>query len=40
MEKMKRCWYCKSVKFFFPCTETTGTHVNISGAGVTKYAKK
>ena len=29
----------KSVKIFFPAQETTGTHVNISGAGVTKYAK-
>lgn len=29
----------KSVKIFFPAQKTTGTHVNISGAGVTKYAK-
>ncbi len=29
----------KSVKIFFPAQETTGTHINISGAGVTKYAK-
>ena len=29
----------KSVKIFFPAQETTGTHINISGAGVTKFAK-
>lgn len=29
----------KSVKIFFPAQETTGTHMNISGAGVTKFAK-
>jgi iron(III) transport system substrate-binding protein len=29
----------KSVKIFFPAQETTGTHVNISGAGVTNFAK-
>ncbi len=28
----------KAMKIFFPNTETTGTHVNISGAGVCKYA--
>lgn len=29
----------KSVKVFFPSQKTEGTHINISGAGVTKYAK-
>jgi iron(III) transport system substrate-binding protein len=29
----------KSVKLFFPAQETTGTHMNISGAGVTNFAK-
>ncbi|MCY6482892.1 Fe(3+) ABC transporter substrate-binding protein [Clostridium aestuarii] len=29
----------KSVKVFFPNQQTTGTHVNISGAGLTKDAK-
>ncbi|BCG60415.1 Fe(3+) ABC transporter substrate-binding protein [Paenibacillus sp. URB8-2] len=29
----------KSIGVFFPNQETTGTHVNISGAGVTKYSK-
>lgn len=29
----------QSVGVFFPNQETTGTHVNVSGAGVTKYAK-
>lgn len=29
----------KKVAVFFPNQETTGTHVNISGAGVVKYAK-
>ena len=29
----------KSVKLFFPAQDTTGTHINISGAGVTTYAK-
>ena len=29
----------KSVKIFFPAQETTGTHMNISGAGVTNFAK-
>lgn len=28
----------KSVKIFFPAQETTGTHMNISGAGVTNFA--
>jgi iron(III) transport system substrate-binding protein len=28
-----------SVKIFFPAQKTTGTHMNISGAGVTNYAK-
>ncbi|MCY6369312.1 Fe(3+) ABC transporter substrate-binding protein [Clostridium ganghwense] len=28
-----------SVKVFFPNQDTTGTHVNISGAGLTKHAK-
>ena len=27
------------MKIFFPAQETTGTHMNISGAGVTKFAK-
>jgi iron(III) transport system substrate-binding protein len=29
----------KKVGVFFPNQQTTGTHVNISGAGLTKYAK-
>lgn len=29
----------KSVKIFFPDQKGNGTHINISGAGVTKYAK-
>ncbi|MFD1776065.1 Fe(3+) ABC transporter substrate-binding protein [Paenibacillus rhizophilus] len=29
----------QSIGVFFPNQETTGTHVNISGAGVTKYSK-
>lgn len=29
----------KSVKLFFPAQKTTGTHINISGAGVTNFAK-
>ena len=29
----------KSLKIFFPAQQTTGTHINISGAGVTYYAK-
>jgi iron(III) transport system substrate-binding protein len=29
----------KSVKIFFPDQKGYGTHINISGAGVTKYAK-
>lgn len=29
----------KSVKLFFPSQNSEGTHINISGAGVTKYAK-
>lgn len=29
----------KSIGVFFPNQDTTGTHVNISGAGVTKHAK-
>lgn len=29
----------KSVKIFFPAQETTGTHMNISGAGVVNFAK-
>lgn len=29
----------KSLKIFFPAQDTTGTHINISGAGVTAYAK-
>ncbi len=28
----------KEVKVFFPCTKTTGTHINISGAGITKFS--
>jgi len=28
----------KSVKLFFPAQKTTGTHMNISGAGVTNFA--
>jgi len=29
----------KKVKVFFPNQETTGTHINVSGIGMTKYAK-
>lgn len=29
----------ETLKIFFPNQETTGTHVNLSAAGVTKYAK-
>ena len=29
----------QSLKIFFPAQNTTGTHMNITGAGVTKYAK-
>lgn len=29
----------KSLDIFFPAQETTGTHMNISGAGVTNFAK-
>lgn len=29
----------KKVALFFPNQQTTGTHINISGAGLTKYAK-
>jgi len=29
----------QTIRIFFPNQETTGTHVNVSGAGVTKYAK-
>ena len=29
----------KSLKIFFPAQQTTGTHMNISGAGVTYYSK-
>ena len=29
----------KSVKIFFPAQKAEGAHINISGAGVTKYAK-
>jgi iron(III) transport system substrate-binding protein len=29
----------QTVRIFFPNQETTGTHVNVSGAGVTKHAK-
>ncbi|SHK41391.1 Fe(3+) ABC transporter substrate-binding protein [Tepidibacter formicigenes] len=29
----------KQVGVFFPNQDTTGTHINVSGAGVTKYAK-
>ncbi len=29
----------KSVKVFFPNQETTGTHINVSGIGMTKHAK-
>ena len=39
MVKTKRFRNCKSVKIFFLLKETTGTHINISGAGVTKFAK-
>lgn len=29
----------QTIRIFFPNQDTTGTHVNVSGAGVTKYAK-
>ncbi|WP_410514253.1 Fe(3+) ABC transporter substrate-binding protein [Paenibacillus sp. BR2-3] len=29
----------QSIGVFFPNQETTGTHINVSGAGVTKYSK-
>ena len=38
-EDKKDIEIAKSVKIFFPAQETTGTHMNISGAGVTKFAK-
>jgi len=30
----------ETLSIFFPNQETTGTHINVSGAGVTKYSKK
>jgi iron(III) transport system substrate-binding protein len=38
-EDKKDVEIAKSLKIFFPAQNTTGTHMNISGAGVTKYAK-
>lgn len=38
-EDKKDVEIAKSLKIFFPAQNTTGTHINISGAGVTKYAK-
>ncbi|MDD2894690.1 MAG: Fe(3+) ABC transporter substrate-binding protein [Aliarcobacter sp.] len=38
-EDKKDVEIAKSLKIFFPAQNTTGTHVNISGAGVTYYAK-
>lgn len=38
-EDKKDAQIAKSLKIFFPAQETTGTHMNISGAGVTQYSK-
>ena len=38
-EDKKDVEIAKSLKIFFPAQETTGTHMNISGAGVTHYSK-
>ncbi len=38
-EDKKDIEIAKSLKIFFPAQDTTGTHINISGAGVTAYAK-
>ena len=38
-EDKKDAQIAKSLKIFFPAQETTGTHINISGAGVTAYSK-
>ena len=38
-EDKKDLEIAKSLKIFFPAQKTTGTHMNISGAGVTQYAK-
>ena len=38
-EDQKDVDIAKSVKIFFPAQNTTGTHVNVSGGGITKYAK-
>ena len=38
-EDKKDVEIAKSLKIFFPAQNTTGTHINISGGGVTKYAK-
>jgi iron(III) transport system substrate-binding protein len=38
-EDKKDVEIAKSLKIFFPAQNTTGTHMNISGAGVTQYAK-
>ena len=38
-EDKKDIEIAKSLKIFFPAQDTTGTHINISGAGVTTYAK-
>ncbi|MBU1142099.1 MAG: extracellular solute-binding protein, partial [Firmicutes bacterium] len=29
----------ETIRIFFPNQETTGTHINVSGAGVAKYSK-
>ena len=38
-EDKKDAQIAKSLKIFFPAQATTGTHMNISGAGVTHYSK-
>ncbi len=38
-EDKKDVEIAKSLKIFFPAQQTTGTHMNISGAGVTYYSK-
>jgi iron(III) transport system substrate-binding protein len=36
---LPKTWYRLPLKLFWANQNTTGVHVNISGAGVTKYAK-
>ena len=38
-EDKKDAQIAKSLKIYFPAQATTGTHMNISGAGVTHYSK-